>query len=90
MSYPQPSFMDNINNYYNKTKEYISQAGQSISNLFSKPATTGGRRRTRRNKSHGGMSSIHGAKITGIHTAKASYVGGKKRRHKRSRHNSRK
>jgi hypothetical protein len=90
MTTPQPNFMDYINNYYNKTTEYISQAGQSMSNwVKSKMYTTGGRR-TRRKKSHGGMSSIHGAKITGIHTAKASYVGGKKRRHKRSRHHARK
>jgi hypothetical protein len=82
---PTTSVTDTIKNYFTNATQYISQTGQSMSNwVKSKMSSTGGRR-TRRKKNHGGMSSIHG-----IHTAKASYVGGKKRRHKRSRHHSRK
>ena len=83
------SITNTLNNYYNNTKEFFNQTGQTMSNYWRGTTGPTGGRRTRR-KNYGGMSSIHGAKITGIHTAKASYVGGKKRRHKRSRHHARK
>jgi hypothetical protein len=84
---------------YNKTKQGVSSAYDSTKSAISSTTSAmGGRRRTRRRRTHGGSASVvsktplnglaaHAAPVSNVPTAKPhNIVGGKSRRHRKHRH----
>ena len=89
------SLKNNLSSGWNSFTGSLTKIKNSFTNPNTSTMAAGGRRRkgsrrkrTRRNKSHGGnfhaySPPLNASPISGIQTAKAHYVGGKRRRHRR-------